>query len=137
SMGGQGALRLALKHPSTFPVVAAIAPAIDFHTLWEEGDATLRAMYHSAEAARQETATLHVHPLNWVRHLWFCCDPTDHRWFESSDRLQMKLGSMGIPFECDLETEAGGHSIAYGDAMAERAIGFIAGGLERERLRVV
>ena len=137
SMGGQGALRLAFKHPSTFPVVAAISPAIDFHSRWEEGDETLRAMYRSAEAARQETATLHVHPLNWVRHLWFCCDPTDDRWHESSDRLRMKLGSMGIPFECDLETEAGGHGFEYYKAMAERAIGFIAGGLERERLRIV
>ena len=137
SMGGQGALRLAFKRPSMFPVVAAISPAIDFQSRWEEGDPPLRAMYANAEAARQDTATLHVHPLGWVRHLWFCCDPTDTRWYESSDRLQMKLGSMGIPFESDLETEAGGHGFSYYNAMAERAIGFIANGLERERLRVV
>ena len=30
SMGGQGALRLAYKHPQRFPVVAALAPAIDY-----------------------------------------------------------------------------------------------------------
>src|SRR5687767_1180838 len=30
SMGGQGALRLSYKHPTIFPVVAAISPAIDF-----------------------------------------------------------------------------------------------------------
>src|SRR5262245_4352327 len=29
-MGGQGALRLAFKHPDVFPVVAAIAPAIEY-----------------------------------------------------------------------------------------------------------
>ena len=137
SMGGQGALRLAFKYPSKFPVVAAISPAIDFYIRWQEGDPVLRAMYADAEAARQDTATLHVHPLSWVRHLWFCCDPTDTQWYESSDRLRMKLGSMGIPFESDLETEAGGHGFTYYNAMAERAIGFIANGLERERLRIV
>src|SRR5262249_2550997 len=31
SMGGQGALRLAFKHPKLFPVVAAISAAIDYH----------------------------------------------------------------------------------------------------------
>src|SRR5262245_56178069 len=31
SMGGQGALRIAFKHPDIFPVVAGIAPAIDYH----------------------------------------------------------------------------------------------------------
>src|SRR5437773_8232712 len=30
SMGGQGALRLALKYPTSFPVVAGIAAAVDF-----------------------------------------------------------------------------------------------------------
>jgi hypothetical protein len=49
----------------------------------------------------------------------------------------MKLASLGVPFECDLETEAGGHSFAYASHMAPRAIGFIAKRLEQERLRVV
>jgi len=31
SMGGQGALRFAYKYPRTFPIVAAISPAIDYH----------------------------------------------------------------------------------------------------------
>src|SRR5207249_1773086 len=36
-MGGQGVLRLAFKHPSTFPAVAAIAPAIECHELYGHG----------------------------------------------------------------------------------------------------
>ncbi|MCA9103285.1 MAG: prolyl oligopeptidase family serine peptidase [Planctomycetales bacterium] len=137
SMGGQGALRIALKHPETFPVVAAISPAIDFQRLWDEGDETLQAMYDDAEAARQETAILYVRPLWWPRHIFFCCDPTDHRWFESSDRLQMKMSSMGIPFEADPETEAGGHGFGYYNHMAERAVGFLAERLDQERRRLV
>ena len=137
SMGGQGALRLAFKYPDTFPIVAAISPAIDFHTRWDEGDEVIRAMYPNAEAARQETATLYLRPLYWPRHTWFCCDPTDHRWHESAERLEMKLVSLGVLHECDLETIAGGHGFAYYNAMAERSVGFLAERLESERLRIV
>ena len=138
SMGGQGALRLAYKNPNVFSTVAAIAPAIDFQKRIDEGvDPGLDVMYRDVEDARQDTATLHIHPLNWPRNQFFCCDPSDTRWHESADRLRMKLWSLGVPFECDLETEAGGHSFDYASHMAPRAVGFIAERLERERLRVV
>ncbi len=138
SMGGQGALRMAYKHPNVFPTVAAISPAIDFQKRIEEGvDPGLAFMYRDAEDARQDTATLHIHPLNWPRNQFFCSDPADTRWHESVDRLRMKLWSLGVPFECDLATEAGGHSFEYASHMAERAVGFIAQRLEQERLRVV
>ncbi len=137
SMGGQGALRLAYKHPNIFPTVAAIAPAVDFQKRIEEGiDPGLDEMYRDAEDARQDTATLHIHPLNWPRNQFFCCDPTDYRWHGSVDRLRMKLWSLGVPFECDLETVGGGHSFEYASCMAPRAIGFLAGRLDQERLRV-
>ncbi len=136
SMGGQGALRLAFKHPRLFPVVAAVSPAIDYHLRLREDDETLSEMYANEEEARQDTATLHVHPLNWPRHLWFCCDPEDARWFEGADRLQMKLSSIGIMHECDLETSAGGHSWDYYNHMAPQAVGHLNAALEQERLRV-
>jgi pimeloyl-ACP methyl ester carboxylesterase len=137
SMGGQGALRMAYKYPDIFPTVAAISPAIDYQKRIEEGvDPGLDFIYRDAEEARQDTATLHIHPLNWPRNQFFCCDPADTRWHDSADRLRMKLWSLGIPFECDLETEAGGHSFEYASHMAERAVGFLAQRLEQERLRV-
>ena len=137
SMGGQGSLRFSYKYPDKFPVVAAISPAIDYQRRFDQGDETLPLMYEEPEAARQDTATLHVHPLNWPRHQFFCCDPTDADWYESSDRLQMKLASLGIPHESDLETEAGGHGFPYYNHMAARAIGFLAERLEAERRRLV
>lgn len=138
SMGGQAALRIAYKHPNVFPTVAAISPAVDFQKRIVEGiDPGLDTMYRDAEDARQDTATLHIHPLNWPRHQFFCCDPTDVRWHESCDRLRMKLHSLGVPFECDLETIAGGHSFEYASHMAPRVIDFIVKSLEQERLRVV
>ena len=137
SMGGQGALRFAYRFPDQFPVVAAIAPAIDYHLRLAEGDELLEAMYGDTEAARQDTVILHIHPLNWPRHQFFCCDPSDYRWFDSSDRLRMKLNSIGVPFECDLETTVSGHGFEYYERMAETAVGFIYNRLERERLRIV
>lgn len=137
SMGGQGALRQAFKFPEVFPVVAAISPAIDYHLRLEQGDETLGQMYGDSEEARQDTAILHVHPLNWPRHQWFCCDPTDATWFDSADRLHMKLSSLGVPHECDLETTGGGHGFEYYQRMAPAAIGFIVERLEQERLRLV
>lgn len=138
SMGGQGALRMAYRYPNVFPTVAAIAPAIDFQKRIEEGvDPGLALMYRDAEEARQDTALLHIHPLNWPRNQFFCCDPTDVRWHDSAERLRMKLWSLGVPFECDLETMAGGHSFEYACHMAPRAIEFIASRLEQERRRVV
>ena len=135
-MGGQGALRLAYKYPNIFPVTAAIAPAIDYQCCYEE-DEMIQQMYPDPEAVRQDTATLHIHPLNWPRHQFFCCDPTDFCWWDSTDRLRMKLSSLGVPHECDLETEGGGHGFVYHNTMAERAVQFLADRLDQERRRLV
>jgi pimeloyl-ACP methyl ester carboxylesterase len=139
SMGGQGALRLAFRHPNTFPIVAAISPAIDYQWRYDNPDddyEPIRMMYADAEAARQDTATLHVHPLNWPRNLWLACDPTDDPWHESASKLHMKLAALGIPHEHDLETSGGGHGFGYYDRMAPTAIKFLAERLEQERRRV-
>jgi S-formylglutathione hydrolase FrmB len=136
SMGGQGALRFSYKFPHLFPVVAAMSPAIDYYKRFN-GDETIPSMYDDPEAARQDSAILHVHPLNWPRQQFFCCDPEDYRWWDSADRLRMKLGSIGIPFDCDLETTGGGHSFDYYGRMAPKAIHFLVDGLERESRRLV
>ncbi|HEY6565132.1 MAG TPA: alpha/beta hydrolase-fold protein [Pirellulaceae bacterium] len=135
-MGGQGALQLAYRKPRRFPVVAAISPAIDFHQLVPEYDVTLTEIFGDREWARQHTATLHIHPLAWPPHQYFCCDPTNYEWFDSSDRLRMKLSSLGVPFECDLETSMDGPATTYENAQARRAVDFIVRGLEREILAV-
>lgn len=139
SMGGQGALRLAFKQPNVFPVVAALSPAIDYQLCYDDPHDdydTLREMYPDAEAARQETATLHVHPLNWPRNIFLACDPTDWPWIDSAQRLQMKLSALGIPHEAELTVEGGGHGFSYYNAMAQRAVDFVMARLEQERLRV-
>jgi len=137
SMGGQGALRFAFKHPNTFPIVAALSPAIDYQWRMRDGDETLALMYRDEEEARQDTATLHVHPLNWPRNIFFACDPVDTRWHESAEKLRMKLYSLGIPHLCDLETSGGGHGFMFYNRMAPAAIEFIAQRLNQERARVV
>ena len=137
SMGGQGALRLGFKHPNKFPVVAGISPAIDYQLRLRDGDDNLAAMYRDVEDARQDTATLHVHPLNWPRNIWFCCDPIDVRWHESADRLRMKLAALGVPHVHDLETSGGGHGFEYYGRMAPAALDFLRERMEQELRRVV
>lgn len=135
SMGGQGALRLSYGHPNLFPVVVALSPIIDFHQLYGHG-LPLDEIFPNAEAARQETVVLHLHPLNWPRHQLLLCDPQDHDWFEGFDRLLGKLRSTGIPFESDTTTRAGGHSWTYFNHQAPRILDFLIERLEKERLRI-
>lgn len=135
SMGGQGALQLAYRHARDFPVVAGIAAAIDFQQWWGQG-LPLDEMFATREAARQQTALLHLNPLNWPRHQLLVCDPTDHEWIDSSERLASKLYSMGVPFESDFTTSCGGHTWDYFNAMASRVIGFVANALDQESRRL-
>ena len=135
SMGGQGALRLAYRFPQQFPVVAAIAPIVDFQT-WHGRGLPLDEMYATPEAARQDTATLLLHPLNWPRHQLLMCDPEDTESFDSTQRLASKLFSTGIPFESDFATRHGGHSWGYFNHVAPRVTKFLADGLEAERRRL-
>jgi S-formylglutathione hydrolase len=136
SMGGQGVLQLAYRAALQFPVMAAISPAVDFHN-WVGRGLPLDEMFDDREAARQHTAILQLHPLNWPRHQLLVCDPTDTEWIESAERLGSKLYSTGIPFESDFESSHGGHSWDYFNAMAPRVMDFVAAGLEQESLRLV
>ena len=47
----------------------------------------------------------------------------------------MKLYSLGVPYECNLEATGGGHGWEYYEKMASPAVEFIHERLERERLR--
>jgi len=144
SMGGQGALRIAYRHPTIFPVAAAIAPAIDFHrAMREAGDRedgeyydTLWQLFGDVERARQETAILHVHPLNWPRHQFFASDPTDGHWHDGAVRLHGKLVALGIPHVAVLEPRAGGHGLGYCDHVAPDAMRFVLDALDQESRRL-
>ena len=135
-MGGQGALRLAFKYPRLFPVVAAIAPALDFHELYGQGTA-LDDMYHSREQCRQDTAILHIQANEFPVRIFFCIDPEDAQWYRGNDRLHEKLTALAIPHEIDFTTQAGGHSWDYFNRMAERVVRFVHAGLLHESRRLL
>ena len=124
SMGGQGALYISYRHARTFPVVAAISSAIDFYKAYGQGY-PLDQIFETKEEARQESATLHIHPLNWPKFQFFACDPMDKTWFAGNEILASKLSSSGIMYECDLKTSHGGHNWLYFTVMAERCMEFI------------
>jgi S-formylglutathione hydrolase len=136
SMGGQGALRLAFKHAGLFPAVAGISSAIDYHELYGQGTA-LDAMYDSKEQCRQDTALLHIPPVGYPPHIFFCIDPDDAQWHRGNDRLHEKLNALGIPHAADLATRAGGHGWDYFNHMADRAVRFVYRGLEQESRRLL
>ena len=136
SMGGQGALRLAFRHPQLFPVAAGIASAIDYQELYGVGG-TIDALYDSPEQCRQDTATMHVNPYAYPPHLFFCIDPDDLAWYRGNDRLHEKLSALGVPHTIDLTTEAGGHAWPYFDRMADQALRFMCDGLEKESRRLL
>lgn len=127
-MGGQGALQLAYRHAREFPVVAAVSPKVDFET-WHGHGTSLDELFPDREAARQHTATLRVHPLDWPKHQLLVCDPADEYCIDGVHTLASKLSSSGIPFEKDLETTHGGYGWDYANAMAQRVIEFLAHGL--------
>ncbi len=95
SMGGQGALRLAFRHAQTFPVVAGIASALDYHEFYYQAP-TLQEMYESKEQCRQDTALMHLPPYNPPPYIYFCVDPEDTAWFRGNDRLHEKMNALGV-----------------------------------------
>lgn len=138
-MGGQGALRIAYRHPTLFPVAAAVSPAIDFHVGMREcgsrddGDLfdTLWDLFGDVERARQETCILHVHPLNWPRHQFFSSTPTDTAWHDGAARLHSKLVALGIPHTARLEVRPGDVVAATAEALS-----FILAALDQEARRL-
>lgn len=136
SMGGQGALRLALRHPQVFPVAAGIASALDFHERYNEG-LPLDDMFTSKEQCRQQTALMHIPRSDPPPHLFFAIDPEDVDWFRGNDRLHEKLSALGVPHTIDFTTSAGGHTWDYFNRMAEPTIRFLVEGLEKESRRLL
>lgn len=123
-MGGQGALQLAYRHARQFSVVAAISPKVDFETWYGHGT-TLDVIFNDRESARQATAILHVHPLNWPKHQLLLCDPADVYCFDGVVTLSSKLSSTGIPFETDFVSTHGGFGWSYANAMAKPVVEFL------------
>jgi len=140
-MGGQAALQLAYRYPDRFPVAAAINPAIDFHLgmqhghEWIDGErfASLWEMFTEVEEARQETALLHIHPLNWPRHQWFASGSDDVRWHDGAVRLTSKLNALGIPHTAILDRPVGNQPLKI---FASEAVAFVLGSLDKEARRL-
>ncbi|MBY0460854.1 MAG: hypothetical protein K2V38_26340 [Gemmataceae bacterium] len=134
-MGGQGALRIAFKHPDRFPVAASLSGALDCQD-WYGLGSPLDGMYDSRERCRLDTTVLHVHERHWPARLWFCCAPDDGACYLGNDRLREKLRAMGVPHTADLDTKPPAGE-TYADHMAPRMLAFVADALRREANRLV
>jgi S-formylglutathione hydrolase len=131
-MGGQGALRLAFKHPRQFLAVAGIEPSIEYQELYGQGT-PLDFMYDSKEQCRQDTAILHLHPAHHPPHIFYCCDP-ESAWYRGCDRLHEKMNALGVEHTVDFSTFAGAD---YAERMADRSVQFLLAGLEKEARRLI
>jgi S-formylglutathione hydrolase len=129
--GGQGALRMAFRHSSVFPIVAALAPAIEYHELYHRGT-MIDDLYDSKEQCRQDTAIMHINPTAFPAHIYFASNP-DGAWHRGADRLHEKLNALGVPHVAEFE----GPAVADRAAGWEHAFRFVLAGLERESRRLV
>jgi len=136
SMGGQGAVRLGLKYPERFPIVAGISSAFDYQD-WHGRGGPIDEMYKDREACRQDTAILALAGPPWPRHIWFACDPEDAECIRGNDRLHEKLNAYGIPHVADFDTTHGGHCWEYFDRMAKPMMGYVVDALAQESLRLM
>jgi S-formylglutathione hydrolase len=127
-MGGQGAVRLAFKHPKVFPVVAGVNPLLDFYEAYGSGT-PLDEMYESREQCRQDTALLHIHPSHFPPHVYFGCE-AESAAYQGCDRLHEKLVALGVSHEFD-------SALPSTDAAIERALKFVRSGLEQESRRLL
>jgi S-formylglutathione hydrolase len=100
-MGGQGAIRLAFRHPALFPVAASIDGAMDLQDAWGCGT-PLDDIYPSREAARRDSALMHLKSTAWPEFLFLACSP-DSYWYRGNDRLQEKLLAHGVPHQALLD----------------------------------
>lgn len=133
--GGQGALRLAFKQPRLFPVVAGLAPLLEFHERYGRGF-PLDDMYTSKEQARQDTAILHIHPAHQPPHIFYGVDPMNRETWRGGDRLHEKLTALGVPHEAEmtLRAETG---LSYVQTLLPRAIRFVVQGLQEQARRLL
>lgn len=136
SMGGQGAIRLGIKYPERFPIVAGVSSAFDTQDWYGQGG-PLDEMYPDREAVRQDTAVLHLAGPPWPRHIWFACDPEDAECFRGNDRIHEKLTAYGVPHTVDFDTSNGGHCWEYFDLMATPMMEFVAEALKQELRRLM
>lgn len=119
-MGGQGAIRIGVRHPDTFKIVAGINAALDFHDAYGSGS-SLDTLFASREQCRLATPILQIQGWRWPSHLWLACEPNSV-WLRGNERFASKLTALGVPFTADFTTTACGHSWSYYDTLAPRLL---------------
>lgn len=130
SMGGQGALRLAFRHPDVFPIVFSIAAAIRYDSVygsWEE----IAQLYGSREEAEADTAAHHIDSGRRPWKIGLYIDPADEDWIEGNYEFQQALAAKGVVHEYDFRTTGGGHTWTYFYATAPKMGRFLADAFEQ------
>lgn len=125
AIGGETAVRLGLKYPTLFPVVAGWDCAFDFHDWYGRGT-KLDDLFERREQARQHTACLQVRQHEYPPFIWFGC-PLDSEQYRGNDRLHEKLNAVGVSHE---------YVIAENCPVAAM-LDFVSNGLEKRSRRLL
>lgn len=134
-MGGQGVIRMGLRHPQQFSIVASVQAYLDFHEAYGSGS-SLDTLFESRELCRLATPVLQIQGAKWPTHLWMSCDPNS-AWFRGHERFTSKLTALGVNYTADFESCTCGHTWNYYDFMAPRVLRFVSEAWAKESRRLL
>ena len=128
SMGGYGAMLLALNHPERFACAASISGALDVYQMIRTHEWPEWAWIFGGDERYLGSDGDLVHMLDMVKgqkpRLFACCGLEDGL-MEQNRVFVDKARALG--FDTTFLTEHGGHDWHYGNAMMTRALDWFAG----------
>ncbi len=122
SMGGHGAMQLAMNFPGIWSAIDAISPALRPY-----GDAPTYLGSGAAFAARDPLSLIEAKPALAAKYAWRIDDGDTDPWMSQAQGIAAELGRLGIPI--DLEIVPGDHSMAYWSAHVEDFLRYFSGTL--------
>lgn len=131
SMGGYGALMLALRHPDVFGAAACLSGSLYFgHAPHPRGETFQTALASGLPPGEADVFALAARAEGLARRprLWLACGTEDGH-LESHRALRRHLDSLGWPH--DYAESPGGHTRAYWTAQLPALIDFFAGATGR------
>lgn len=136
SMGGNGAIKIALRHPGQFQAAASMSGVVDFTgARIRKAPVKLLGPYEEDVATWEANSAHHLarrYPERAAELPLFIACGEDDRWFETNVAFSTELHRLGIPHV--FEGRPGGHSWDYWLEQLPRQLAWMAAQLARERV---
>ena len=125
SMGGHGAIQLALNFPGVYGAIAATSPS-----LRPEGDAPTFLGFGADFAARDPLSLIKAKPDLARQYTWWLDSAQSDPWIAPATTIHTTLVAMGIPHSWS--SPPGGHTAEYWSSRVEDYLWFYASALCRD-----